>query len=154
MCSTWQGFNWHRASRDPSAMTELLVCSSRVRIELYQACNQRHCQTDYRLPSSFFSCSGSRLSFLWHVARADSKQDYHRLISSLMRPPSHWRRPCARPCTTWLWLSLGLIIIHVLCCCCFSDINISQGSVSTRFRCGGIFCYYFPINFLLNLWVK
>jgi len=102
MCSSWQDFNWHSASRDPSAMTELLVCSSRVRIELCPACNQRHCQTDYRLPSSFFSCSGSRLSFLWHVARADSKQDYHRVISASLWPPSHWRRPCARPCTTWL----------------------------------------------------
>jgi len=25
----------------------------------------------------------------------------------------------------------------------FSDINISQGSVATHLRCGGIFSYYF-----------
>jgi len=34
-----------------------------------------------------------------------------------------------------------LIIIHVSGCFGFSDINISQGSVATHLRCGGIFYY-------------
>jgi len=35
-----------------------------------------------------------------------------------------------------------------------SDINISQGSVTTRLRCGGIFYYEFARNLLLSLLVK
>jgi len=33
----------------------------------------------------------------------------------------------------------------------FSDINISQGSVATRLRCGGIFRYHFTANLSLSL---
>jgi len=36
----------------------------------------------------------------------------------------------------------------------FSGINISQGSVATRLRCGGIFYNSIPINLLLSLSVK
>ena len=36
----------------------------------------------------------------------------------------------------------------------FSDINISQGSVATRLRCGGIFSYHFPANLSLSLTTK
>jgi len=35
-------------------------------------------------------------------------------------------------------------------CCCFSDITISQGSVATHVRCGGILHYCFTINLLLK----
>jgi len=37
----------------------------------------------------------------------------------------------------------SLITIPVTNCLLFSDINISQGSVATSFRCGGIFSYHF-----------
>jgi len=37
-------------------------------------------------------------------------------------------------------------IINDNTCCCFSDCNISQDSVATRFRCGGTFCYHFARN--------
>jgi len=37
---------------------------------------------------------------------------------------------------------------------CFYDINISQGSVATRLRCGGIFNYCFAKNLLLSQSVK
>jgi len=36
----------------------------------------------------------------------------------------------------------------------FSDINISQGSVATRLRCGGIFYYSFARNLPLSLPVE
>jgi len=36
----------------------------------------------------------------------------------------------------------------------FSDINISQGSVATRLRCGGISGYHFTANLLLSLRMK
>ena len=36
----------------------------------------------------------------------------------------------------------------------FFDINISQGSVATRLRCGGIFNEYFIANFLHIITVK
>jgi len=36
----------------------------------------------------------------------------------------------------------------------FSDINISQGNVATRLRCGGIFYYHYARNLLLRQSVK
>jgi len=41
---------------------------------------------------------------------------------------------------------VSLITIHVSGCFGFSDINISQGSVVTRLRCGGTFYYRFSRN--------
>jgi len=38
---------------------------------------------------------------MW-VARADHEQDQHRVIGASLRPPSHWRRPCGHPRTSWL----------------------------------------------------
>jgi len=49
---------------------------------------------------------------------------------------------------------VSLIIIHVSGYFCFSDINISQGSVVTHLRCDGIFYYQFAGNLLLSLLVK
>jgi len=39
-----------------------------------------------------------------------------------------------------------LTVIPVSNCHLFSDINISQGSVATHLRCGGIFSYHFTAN--------
>jgi len=36
----------------------------------------------------------------------------------------------------------------------FSDINISQGSVAMRLRCGGIFSYHFAADLSPSLTVK
>jgi len=44
--------------------------------------------------------------------------------------------------------------MHISDCCQFSDIHISQGSVATYLRCGGIFKYYFVANLLVSLPVK
>jgi len=33
----------------------------------------------------------------------------------------------------------------------FSDINISQGGVATRLKCGGIFSYHFTVRLSLSL---
>jgi len=49
---------------------------------------------------------------------------------------------------------LPLITIPVPNCRLFSDINISQGSVATRLRCGGIFSYHFTANLSLSLTMK
>jgi len=49
---------------------------------------------------------------------------------------------------------MSLITIHVPGCFCFYDINISQGRVATRLRCGTIFYYRFARNLLLSLSVK
>jgi len=43
-----------------------------------------------------------RLPFFGHVARSDSRRDYHRAVSASLRPPRDWRRPRGRPRTTWL----------------------------------------------------
>jgi len=49
---------------------------------------------------------------------------------------------------------LSLITMHISDCCQFSDIHISQGSVATYLRCGGIFKYEFVANLQVSLPVK
>ena len=51
-------------------------------------------------------------------------------------------------------LNACLITIYISNCCQFSDIYISQGSVATHIRCGGIFKYEFVANLPLNLSAK
>jgi len=46
---------------------------------------------------------------------------------------------------------LSLITMHISDCCQFSDIHISQGSVATHLRCGGIFKYEFVANLPMSL---
>jgi len=57
-------------------------------------------------------------------------------------------------CLAILPCHLPLIKIHISDCCQFSDIHISQGSVATYLRCGGIFKHDFVANLLLSLSVK
>jgi len=49
---------------------------------------------------------------------------------------------------------LSLITIHISDCRQFSDTDISQGSVATYLRCGGIFKYEFVANLPLSLSAK
>jgi len=49
---------------------------------------------------------------------------------------------------------LSLIAIHISDYQQFSDIHISQGSVATYSRCGGIFKHDFVANLLLSLLAK
>ena len=44
--------------------------------------------------------------------------------------------------------------MHISDCCQFSDIHISQGSVATYIRCGGIFKYGFVANLPVSLPLK
>ena len=44
--------------------------------------------------------------------------------------------------------------MHILDSCQFSDIHISQVSVATHIRCGGIFKYEFVANLPVSLSVK
>jgi len=46
-------------------------------------------------------------------------------------------------CLATVISDLPLITIPVSNCRLFSDITISQGTVATRLRCGGIFSYHF-----------
>ena len=50
----------------------------------------------------------------------------------------------------------NFLLITALVCDCrsFSDIDVSQGSVATHMRCGGIFNEYFAANLLENLTAK
>jgi len=57
-------------------------------------------------------------------------------------------------CLATVIYNLPLITIPVSNCQLFSDINISQGSVATRLRCGGIFSYHFTANLSLSLTMK
>jgi len=49
---------------------------------------------------------------------------------------------------------LSLITMHISDCSQISDIHISQGSVATYLRRGGIFKYEFVANLPLSLPVK
>jgi len=49
---------------------------------------------------------------------------------------------------------ISLIPSHISDCCQFSDIHISQDSVATHLRCGGIFKYEFVANLPLSLSAK
>ena len=70
---------------------------------IYQTCYQRYRQADHQLLSSLPSYSRETAPrFFGHVARAGFQQDYNRVIEASLRPPSHWRRPCGRPRSTWL----------------------------------------------------
>jgi len=53
-------------------------------------------------PPVFHLIRQRRLRFFGHVARADPQQDHRRVTGASRRPPSHWRRPCGRPRTSWL----------------------------------------------------
>ena len=49
---------------------------------------------------------------------------------------------------------MSFIAIHITRCRQFSDTHISQGSVATYLRCGGIFKHRFVANLLLSLSAK
>jgi len=53
-----------------------------------------------------------------------------------------------------LFCDLLLITMHISDCCQFSDIHISQGSVATYLRCGGIFKHEFLANLPVSLTAK
>ena len=57
-------------------------------------------------------------------------------------------------CLDTVIYDLPLSIILVSNCHLFSDITISQGSVATRLRCGGIFSYHFTANLSPSLTVE
>jgi len=65
-----------------------------------------------------------------------------------LKTPQHLK------CLAAVIYDLKLIKIPVSNCHLFSDITISQGSVATRLRCGGIFSQHFTANLLPNLTVK
>jgi len=62
--------------------------------------------------------------------------------------PQHFK------CLATVIYDLPLITIPVSNCQLFSDITISQGSVATRLRCGGIYSHHFTANLSLSLTVK
>ena len=68
-------------------------------------------------PPVSFLTKTKRLHFFGHVARSDPRQDHHRAISALTRPPDDWRRPRGHQRTTWLRVTdadvqSGNICIH------------------------------------------
>ena len=69
----------------------------------------------------------------------------------LLKMPQHLK---CLDCLDTVINDLPSITIHVSNCHLFSDITISQGSVATRLRCGGIFSYHFTANLLPSLTVK
>jgi len=62
--------------------------------------------------------------------------------------PPHLKYVTTVPC------NLSLITALVCDCCLFSDIYVSQGSVASHMRCGGIFNKCFAANLLENLTAK
>jgi len=60
----------------------------------------------------------------------------------------------------WLLISpphfkyVATLLCNLSLMACFADINVSQGSVATYARCGGIFNMYLTANLPRNLPVK
>jgi len=63
------------------------------------------------------------------------------ILMWLLTSPPHLKYVATLPC------NLSLIV-------CFADSNVSQGSVATYARCGGIFNIHLTANLLRNLLVK
>jgi len=63
------------------------------------------------------------------------------ILMWLLTSPPHLKYVATLPC------NLSLIV-------CFADSNVSQGSVATYTRCGGIFNIHLTANLLRNLLVK
>jgi len=55
---------------------------------------------------------------------------------------------------TWRLVCCGCGLSRHSLMACFADINVSQGSVATYARCGGIFKIHLTTNLLKNLPVK
>jgi len=65
-----------------------------------------------------------------------------------------FKMPQHLKCLATVIYDLSLITIPVSNCHLFSDISISQGSVATHLRCGGLFSYNFTANLSLSLTAK
>ena len=65
-----------------------------------------------------------------------------------------WSNSSQLKCLAVLSCDLSLITMHISDCSQISDIHISQGSVATYLRCGGIFKYAFVANLPVSLPVK
>jgi len=72
----------------------------------------------------------------------------HNFFIWLLKILSHLKYVTTVPC------NLSLITTLVCNCHSFCDINVSQGSVATRMRCGGIFNKHFAANLLENVTMK
>jgi len=83
------------------------------------------------------------------VVHAEFQQDHHLVIEASLRPPSHWRRPCGRPRSTWLrgsilmcsQLTLGStqpgekpVTIHTLWWCIVDTATLHQRARHCRER--------------------
>jgi len=88
----------HVGSRVNKGERQNLVCS----ILMTSVIIWLHCHAATGCPPVSHLIRERRLRFFGHVTRADPKQDQHRVIGASLRPPSHWRRPCGRSCTSWL----------------------------------------------------
>ena len=74
------------------------------------------------------------------------KKSFHTLSNKpfliwLLTTPPHLKNVATLPC-------------NLLLTACFADINVSQGSVTTYARCGGIFNTRLTANLLRNFAVK
>jgi len=92
---------------------------------------------------SFLACN---LAKCWLVVKF--LQHAQQWICSKLKMPQHLK------CLATVIYVLPLVTIPVSNCHLFSDITISQGSVATHLRYGGIFDYHFTANLSSSLTVK
>jgi len=85
-----------------AAINRLSCLSSPSSSILFQADTLPTVRQTTGCPPVYHLIRERQISFSGHVARMDHKQDQHWVIGVSLRPPSHWRRPCGWPRTSWL----------------------------------------------------
>jgi len=135
----WQDFNWHDASRGPSAIAELLVLHIWRVLHLWGEKSKANGAYD---SINHFACNFAKCSPILKI-----------LTPAKWTINLYWSNPSQLKCLALLSCDLSLSM-HISYYRQFSDIYILLGSVATCLRCGWIFKYGFVANLLVSLSAK
>ena len=105
--------------------------------------SRRKCTTQFTFSARNYA-KNSPILKIFPLTRLINK----RLVIWLLTAPPHLEY------VTTVLCNLSLITALVCDCHSFSDINVSQGSVATHMKCGGIFNKFIAANILENLTVE
>ena len=109
----------------------------------HTAKRRRKCTTQFTFSARNYA-KNSPILKIFPLTRLINK----RLVIWLLTAPPHLEY------VTTVLCNLSLITTLVCDCHSFSDINVSQGSVATHMKCGGIFNKFIAANILENLTVE
>jgi len=107
--------------------------------------SQRKCTTQFTFSARNYA-KNSPILKIFPLTRLINKRK--RLVIWLLTAPPHLEY------VTTVLCNLSLITALVCDCHSFSDISVSQRSVATHMKCGGMFNKFIAANLLENLTVK